>query len=680
MFFAVAVLGILTMCNKDEYGARPFTRLITYEVSDISDSGVTCTAELVNRDDQAILEYGFIYSTDSITSIHQGNKIVVKPKENENIFSYRIDQALITGQLYRLRSYLITANYIVYGNIVTFDSKGSRSPVIKSFTPLVAFCGDTLKIVGSDFSPFIGENIVKLNDQELFVVSASDSLILAIAESNTDNVTLKISVQGKEVIAGSTLKMIFPSVKNLYPLIVGIGDTITLTGENLDKIKNFKMELYGFETKPVLITSDSILFSIFNYHSFSNEQNVFISNCGNFNLNKQIAYKPPVIDTVYPELITNADQTITIVGKYFIPRFQSLSFFSTDLFANIDKFELAHDQIKFNVPKSFINGISKTTEVTIRLNASDQEIQYRKNLKFQYESYWSIKKPFPGETRFSAVAFSMNDKGYYGLGQDHDNNFFNNFWQYDPKTDIWIQINSFPGESRSQVSVFVHNGIAYIGLGYKWIPTYVNGQLVDSRPNYFSDFYSLDSETLQWNRIADFPFETRHNSGGCIIKNEAYLIGGMKFLKGPNLDEPIELKNFNDTYRYNLISKSWEKSIDAPDLFPDPDCIEYDNAFYIFDQNGFYKFNGDTWNILNTNNIPDSRTIFRIGNTVYFEWLGTDKMVEFNLLSGITSPSVYEHFFRVSNASFVIENKGYKVGLTGKMDNSVWQFDPSKTK
>ena len=49
------------------------------------------------------------------------------------------------------------------------------------------------------------------------------------------------------------------------------------------------------------------------------------------------------------------------------------------------------------------------------------------------------KSSIPGNGRSSAVAFSLNGKGYIGLGRDSLSIQLNDCWEYNPVNDSWTE-------------------------------------------------------------------------------------------------------------------------------------------------------------------------------------------------------------------------------------------------
>lgn len=99
-------------------------------------------------------------------------------------------------------------------------------------------------------------------------------------------------------------------------------------------------------------------------------------------------------------------------------------------------------------------------------------------------SEWSQIADFTNG-RSRAIGFSVNGLGYVGTGNDGSNQ--KDFWEYDPATDVWTEINGYGGDKRRDATVFVIDDVAYIGSGYN------NG--------YLEDFYSFDGSS--WIELTD---------------------------------------------------------------------------------------------------------------------------------------------------------------------------------
>jgi len=101
---------------------------------------------------------------------------------------------------------------------------------------------------------------------------------------------------------------------------------------------------------------------------------------------------------------------------------------------------------------------------------------------------WTQKQSFQGAARYGAVGFSIGNKGYIGTGAvgSFSKTYYNDFWEYDPLTDNWAKKTSIPGNRAWAVGFSIGNK-GYIGTGYNY-------------PNYYNDFYEYDPTTDSWSQ------------------------------------------------------------------------------------------------------------------------------------------------------------------------------------
>lgn len=156
---------------------------------------------------------------------------------------------------------------------------------------------------------------------------------------------------------------------------------------------------------------------------------------------------------------------------------------------------------------------------------------------------WIRLKDFPGEKlRHEAAAFSINGKGYIGVGSGLSIGHLNDLWEYNPLTDSWEQLKNFPGLGRTAQVSFVLNGKAFIGTGIS------NGN------TSHNDFYCFDPLLGEWKQIADYPGGKIYGASSLIINNNALVIGGVI-----NINQP-----FKEVWEYNTTTDKWTKRSDFP--------------------------------------------------------------------------------------------------------------------
>jgi N-acetylneuraminic acid mutarotase len=163
---------------------------------------------------------------------------------------------------------------------------------------------------------------------------------------------------------------------------------------------------------------------------------------------------------------------------------------------------------------------------------------------------------FPGTGRNGAVAFSLNGKGYVGLG--YDNNYKSDFYQYDPSTRTWKKLRDFPGGGRRNAVAFSLNGKAYMGTGY-------NG-------NNLQDFWSYDPNTDQWQIIRDFGGVKREGAVAFVLNGKGYVAFGTS--------NGVDQKNI---YEFDPSNNTWTEKT-AITSVTDLNARSFASAFVIGDK------------------------------------------------------------------------------------------------
>ena len=118
---------------------------------------------------------------------------------------------------------------------------------------------------------------------------------------------------------------------------------------------------------------------------------------------------------------------------------------------------------------------------------------------FNLANVWSQVAPFAGGLRSGGVAFSLKDKGYYGLGKSSskgEDKYYSDLWRYDPTTDEWSRLSDFPSTGLDMAISFVIDDVAYVSLG-RYFDQSINGY------NTATDAYEVAND--EWKKLAAFP-------------------------------------------------------------------------------------------------------------------------------------------------------------------------------
>jgi len=157
---------------------------------------------------------------------------------------------------------------------------------------------------------------------------------------------------------------------------------------------------------------------------------------------------------------------------------------------------------------------------------------------------WDTEEPIGGVNgsglnRGGAIAFSINDKAYVGLGQGNTAPYYNDLWEFNPETNSWTQKASFIGSPRRQAVAFSIDTIAYVGTG-------------QSSNGYEKDFYSYNGQTNMWIQLNDFGGTARKGAVGFKMGGEAYVGTG---------DNGVYT---NDFWQYDFRIDTWIEKAQFP--------------------------------------------------------------------------------------------------------------------
>jgi len=150
---------------------------------------------------------------------------------------------------------------------------------------------------------------------------------------------------------------------------------------------------------------------------------------------------------------------------------------------------------------------------------------------------WEEMSPFPGGKRSFSYGVTYNNKAYVGFGRNDDGPL-NDLWEYDPDLNTWTELDTCLCPGRTHPALVAANGHIYVGLG--------------GGGGNKKDWWAYNIETGNWEQRADFPSFERHHPFYFDIDDYAYV--------GMGHGEGI----YNDLYRYDHLTDSWETLANLP--------------------------------------------------------------------------------------------------------------------
>ena len=155
---------------------------------------------------------------------------------------------------------------------------------------------------------------------------------------------------------------------------------------------------------------------------------------------------------------------------------------------------------------------------------------------------WTNKADFGGLSRYMAVGFSIGNKGYLGTGSILNVPSFNDFWEYDPLSDIWTQKANFGNGTALGFAVGFSIGTkGYIGTG-----------IMNS--NAAQQFWEWDQATNTWTQKTSFGGAARWYATGFSIGNKGYIGLGNSVNGNPPYNQ--------DFWEYDPIADAWTQVAD----------------------------------------------------------------------------------------------------------------------
>ena len=405
---------------------------------------------------------------------------------------------------------------------------------------------------------------------------------------------------------------------------------------------------------------------------------------------------PPIINSMFPDTVYNAGDTLKISGDFFNPISDYNKVIANDKNARVIK--STRRELSLIVPKDLIvaSDVSQLSTFKISVTISSQTAQSDKVLIFDYHSRWTKLADFPGEPRIWPVAFGYNGKGYYGFGSyDYLNNYrynkhYGDLWEYNPVSNTWKKITEIPSIPRGKVASFIIGSKIYLCCG-------TMGDILleqDILPDVWE--YDLDKDT--WTRKADFPGIKRYSAFGFSLNGKGYIGAGCKRYGYYNI--------LKDVWQYDPVNDSWVLIGNIPEIagiYIEHGLIAFSNS-----QNGFLGFRDQYPNIESFWKFNDvlltwekaspkpgywqNATGFTIENNIFVGlaeigtglpvYQGTKDFYKYDVTSNSWINIGFGGPQRFAAGGFSIGNKGFICGGFHNSEYSnlvdLWMFDPTK--
>lgn len=447
-------LVLLIGCQK-ELGLqqKSYPYFITKEATDINANGVTLNAELIDKGQEQIVDFGFLWE-DGETEYKYS---LLEKGGSLNNFTLRISSDLDTGGIYSYKAYAETIEYQIFGNTVSFESLGSIPPEIVDFNPKIGFDTSEVVLTGKYFSHNAEKNSVFVNNMEAEILySGSDSIIFKTPKmAYFGDAEISVAVGSQKTIANKTFQILGPQIESISSTSGHSGEYLTITGQNF--IQNGETLNVYFDgiSATIIDTSETALRVVVPppFYTYLLEDHAAIIEV--FNGPKSVEFTEPyiIIKSWEEKQATPFDwswnsEALTYNNKGYILEMNAK-----------ELYEYSPVQNQWNIVSDFPGG---RTDGSLYLVHNDKFIKLGgippggENDLWEYDftnNDWTQKDDIPFSFHH-ATHFKLADDFYIITTESH-------VWKYSPEIDLFIRLNDFPADLYIFIHSFINNGIAY---------------------------------------------------------------------------------------------------------------------------------------------------------------------------------------------------------------------------
>ncbi len=274
-------------------------------------------------------------------------------------------------------------------------------------------------------------------------------------------------------------------------------------------------------------------------------------------------------------------------------------------------------------------------------------------------SFQSITS-MPDNGRASAVAWSIDGKGYVALGRTKNGTQLNDCWQFDPVDNTWKKMADYPDTARVKAIAQVVNGKVYVGLGFDLRKQ--NGE--NNVKGNLRGLRSYDPITNSWSApLAYFPSDASNACISFVRGNDIYVGSGFN-----------GLGYSSEFWKYSTTENKWTRLNDLP--FRQRSCpVVSADSSHIFFGTGYtcanlsdwweYEPSTDSWT--KKESVPDNGRTCGVGFSINHRYfIATGRHTGGEYTGGMILGDVLEY-----NA---VKNTWYKRGSmpSGERENAIY--------
>lgn len=236
--YTILLLFFVSCTTEDEtITAREYPRLNTLPVTEVSEGGARFNAGFLMRGTTPIVEYGFTYSWNYewAMDFEKDKRISVMGDPGDDGFSELVEQGLYKGENYNVKAFVRTDDFVVLGQVVNFESRGSKISQLGSFSPKIGHVLDEMEITSSDFG-VNGDTYVEIDGIRAQITSYSRNVIKILVPEDLDKeeAEIVVSTYGHASSFKEKFKLYRPVINSISPSQVITGEELNIIGGPFD--------------------------------------------------------------------------------------------------------------------------------------------------------------------------------------------------------------------------------------------------------------------------------------------------------------------------------------------------------------------------------------------------------------------------------------------------------------
>lgn len=426
-------------------------------------------------------------------------------------------------------------------------------PEITSVSPLHGTWGSTITISGANFGSTSAGNKVTFADVQAEIISASSTEIKVLIPNDllvvTSDITVKaISVDNLTVTYSEPFTLDAPQITDFNPDTGKHSSQVTINGENFNPVSvNDKVAFGEFLAEVLTATHTQLIVKLPDVIA-DTVVVISVEAAGQTGVSSTQFHliSPWRRITSYPGSAGGSGVAFSI-GEYGYVTLGNQPLFDKSCY----KYDPANDLWTMVAPFSFVgSGTASGYVGCVAFSVGGYGyagLGYVGGLPYadvsrysDTDNKWTKSAPIGpddyADGLASAVAYSINDKGYVTSGTNSKNKSDIGMNEYDPVSNTWTKKSPFPGTPRTDAAGFGIGNVAYLTTG-----------------SYLKDLWSYNVTTDTWHQLADVPAQGRIGASAFSLSGIGYLLGGYN-----------GTKVLSDFWMYNPATDNWEQLPDFP--------------------------------------------------------------------------------------------------------------------